>query len=649
MTLEDLIQEDDFFVTPVSFEKTGSELILGDPKNWEHEITKHIYDKMPFIGKFDTTLQFQKKDEQAGFAYGTLVINNALTVPVIISSKNGKPVLAPMDIFNHNGKWLPLNEERLDEILFNHQIFDRVAKPGEEVKKEDTSLGNYTRPPDSGREIIASLLDQVLPTASRYDLEKVLDEIDSNEKIAAGFVSNGTFSAVRKLAAESSKSTDDKSAINSELPASIIEIEKVAGKYKVTTTSDYLYAPESITVDSRKIRELFGDSVLKEASINGYHIIEDSRNKSNVFISGDLKSGFAEIESDGTYIAKLAGSNKDGIAFINVVDFDLDPVSEKIFTNGNVFAFQEKIAGKESSTPSSRYTKEAGITGDYGTFIFGQDLKHSIATIPVKLKSVITKTAEGIQMEGETIYGKEIQIVCTPLLKTIVKEAGKYYVPSCMRFIPLGNKASASFNYEDMDKVANLSISNGNNLTIKWTGNSYAISGMVETKPDSLDTEHGVDKFAALSALVKLGSTVDEAKLILRRSEADGIVKASGFNHPIQTVARKADTNNGRLKFNTVKLAAAMPDEATVDSVLSLNFITPQNIKVFGDYVPQFEECISHLAALLLATRLGLPDIDGQAVKNAKDVIDGVVRELKSMFAVKDTLKNVTSENEKMK
>jgi hypothetical protein len=73
----------------------------------------------------------------------------------------------------------------------------------------------------------------------------------------------------------------------------------------------------------------------------------------------------------------------------------------------------------------------------------------------------------------------------------------------------------------------------------------------------------------------------------------------------------------------TMLKAAAMAGDQALDVMLGLNFITPQNIRLFTDSIEQFDEVASKLASLLLASRLGLEHVHEDSIKEA---MEGVAR-----------------------
>jgi hypothetical protein len=101
---------------------------------------------------------------------------------------------------------------------------------------------------------------------------------------------------------------------------------------------------------------------------------------------------------------------------------------------------------------------------------------------------------------------------------------------------------------------------------------------------------------------------------------------------------------SNELRKDTVKLAAELPQSETVDSMLALNFITPENIQIFASYLPTLKDSASHLAALLVAVRMGLENIDEYAVKQSMTMLDQVITKLEDMFAIQNTLNGMNEQ-----
>ena len=85
------------------------------------------------------------------------------------------------------------------------------------------------------------------------------------------------------------------------------------------------------------------------------------------------------------------------------------------------------------------------------------------------------------------------------------------------------------------------------------------------------------------------------------------------------------------IRLDLVKEAAVLNNAETVDSVLSLNFITPENVQGYLDALPVFEESASKLAELLIGVRLGLSDIPEPAVASSLSGIERAITGLKKL------------------
>ena len=91
-----------------------------------------------------------------------------------------------------------------------------------------------------------------------------------------------------------------------------------------------------------------------------------------------------------------------------------------------------------------------------------------------------------------------------------------------------------------------------------------------------------------------------------------------------------------KLKSNLIKEASFMDNSQTVDALLSLNFINPDNIQKFIAKVPSLKSAISNLASLLMASRLGIKEIPEQAVSTSMNRLVEVVDGLESLRATQE-------------
>ena len=86
-----------------------------------------------------------------------------------------------------------------------------------------------------------------------------------------------------------------------------------------------------------------------------------------------------------------------------------------------------------------------------------------------------------------------------------------------------------------------------------------------------------------------------------------------------------------KLKRDLIKEAVAVDDADTVDKMLALGFLTPENVKIFLSYIPALQAATSKLADLLLAVRLGLQGPPESATRTAMFTIEEVIRGLRRL------------------
>ena len=87
-------------------------------------------------------------------------------------------------------------------------------------------------------------------------------------------------------------------------------------------------------------------------------------------------------------------------------------------------------------------------------------------------------------------------------------------------------------------------------------------------------------------------------------------------------------------KNDWVKCAAEAEEKETVDTVLSLNFINSENLGEFVDSIEELSDAQTKLAKLLVATRLGIKQVDAKTVKTAMDNLGYVIDDLEVMRSV---------------
>jgi hypothetical protein len=85
------------------------------------------------------------------------------------------------------------------------------------------------------------------------------------------------------------------------------------------------------------------------------------------------------------------------------------------------------------------------------------------------------------------------------------------------------------------------------------------------------------------------------------------------------------------LKSCLLKEAVAVGDDETVDSLLSIGFINPENIEKFIEYLPSLDVAQRKLCDLLIASRMGLKDLDEGALRVSIKALEKTIEGLRRM------------------
>jgi hypothetical protein len=137
--------------------------------------------------------------------------------------------------------------------------------------------------------------------------------------------------------------------------------------------------------------------------------------------------------------------------------------------------------------------------------------------------------------------------------------------------------------------------------------------------------------------LGSLGCSQEKVAEILKKAGRNGHANVHGLKTPPlaseKTAARKstvakAEKLAGLLRRDLLKEASYIDNAQTVDALLALNFVNPDNIAKFVGKIPQLKAAISALASCLLASRIGLKEIPEEATATAMhrmiEVVDGL-------------------------
>ena len=664
-----------FLDSELTFEKLGYEARLSeDMNNWPQEIIDQLYKQAPFASDFAPKVVLDKVDPDKRYAMGHVELKNALAInprddntptelrgqqkvliPVVI--KDGK--MAPMDLLLNNGTVEPLTEERLRRALFRPTLFEAIRqRPGDQTLIDQIyppfrSYGGG-RGPMGGPLISESvgsklssarpemLLDAIIPTLKKAHVEHLETLMNDNPALHAGLVHNPmTLECLQKVAharvQDEPSGRDYMAQVFAAIPPTVVQIQKIAGGFRIKTANPEMMAPETTDVDRPTAQKAVGSDVISKVEQDGTQTFSTTPAIRTTLEDATIKT----VSEFGLYKVKDLSTNKElvGWVFPSLTDFDGVVHSLALFSNGSQSAMQEEIAG----IPVDRSTDvlEAEPQG-FGCF-YKTSPGGAVAMIPVQVKGA-SQTPDNKSFFAELPTGEQLQLSLVPGLKTLSQMGeNQYGLPEDMKFMPVTEQmAKLAPTPEQFLKTAQAwgALSKVQMIT---DGNTFSFRGPALDKVSSIHPTQFLDRDEALFLGVCLGHDVAEMKEKIAEAESTQSRMVMLPVRPITTMREKVAEARAHvqktlasfpdLRADLFKEAAVVEDPSAVDKILSVGFITPENVSIFASYIPEIESAIKKLSELLLASRLGLSSVSEGALQKATIHLDKVVAGLRSLAA----------------
>ena len=660
--------KESLFIEPVSDQsiisglekKAANTLRLAPEANWEQEIIKYIYENVPYVTKYPFQVDIDKRsDRQKGVGFGQIIVKGTVVMPVIINGKDEYAEMKPLDVFRANGKTYPLSKSKVDEILYSPEI-GRVVDTKKMVQSvgndmASNQMSNTTPPtvqgPGPGYTKV-SALELILPSSTSKSREALISRLVEPATYTK-MASNGTVSVLEKVAIfknSTPKSTPE-----------YTEIRKIASGYRAIVHNTDM-SENSVDLDAFAARKTFGDEPIIKAASAGISFVDHVKRDSPVYIKEDMYVGHDLIEKTGSYIAHTKGGDRITGRAMNEIGFDGEPTGNKLFTDGCKFASSNKIKGIEVMANTGLVmAKTASFdSSKYKSFA----LDDFSATIPLKFTNAVIKQANGVEIMTEPNIHGITSVEVTSDIKGIYKMGSKLHVSPDARFIEVGHKVEMAFEEDSLSKIAQLESFGDPEVKITKSVKGY----LFKYANKMID----MDRLDAISAIVKLGSNESESHTSLGKADKSSItlgIKTNTIGQPkalkpqlvdpsskqptVSSIRSHGMDKNSMRKFSMwlkdteatrEKLASIIPDETSVDAILSLGLVNDQSINVFRDAIPMMEECVSRLASMLLAIRYGFKRVPETAVLSAMEYLGKVTESLKDVFKIEDMSQNISSE-----
>lgn len=392
-----------------------------------------------------------------------------------------------------------------------------------------------------------------------------------------------------------------------------------------------------------------------------------------------------EVSKTGRYgVIDSRGVMAKGWIFTDVVNLDGSKGGVKVFIGPALGSFQTRFVGIPVDNGDATLRPDDPVTGKVGVLLY-QEGKEYLCTVPFQVVS--TAVQGGMKSIGVVDYkGNRANLIMSPLVNGIMEVTGErakalgplagpgrnYFISHKLMFVSMPRLTHLSESADDFKKVAmTTGVMDIRPLKVTHANGQFAFKGAGVTSMRALNravrsTGRSAKQLAASTGekLMKEKLAFDfdslsrlEAEFLLRTfgldAEKTAHVLAEAKNHVVlevhhlrypaeldgeeKTASEDAeelvrifcDVLRGDRK-ELLKIASMIDDAESVDTVLSLGFVNPENVGRFVAARPMLEECQGTLCKLLLASRLGTEDIPEDACRSAiahiGRVIDGLDR-----------------------
>lgn len=336
-------------------------------------------------------------------------------------------------------------------------------------------------------------------------------------------------------------------------------------------------------------------------------------------------------------VQDLMGNHLLGWVFPHTLAWDgaFTPTAVALFTNGSAYAVQDTIAGelvgKGTNLP-------VGMPRGEGVFYHVED-GEAICTAPVTIRSSVAGPDGLPRLVATDIFGAQFTVGMSQGLKSPIRVGDtEYLLPDWWKFMRLNNQTQIVQDPSQMLKTAALRSAFGE-ATLFFNG-SFNLKGECGLEKISRDFRYDLDPVEAEFMLGLLGVDGAQASHLVKEARRKGSIKLAGLKtittfaeryQSAEKVASAVLAQVPNLRRDLVKEAASLEDESTVDHILALNFINPENLMTFVGYIPEFEKTARRLAEMWLSSAVGERALPDSAIERSMKGLEEVIQGLKAV------------------
>jgi len=599
-----------------------------DPSAWMSEVSEFLFSQYPFLTQFGLEIKFNKVNAEKGYGVGVAnIISPSTTVNLPIIVRNFE--LAPVDVMMIEDEFYPFTPQRFLQIV-SLDVGDPSHLPSG-LDTADRALQTGMVPPEGYGPLPSNVMTGTmnLKYGSSRNLKntlfiKLLSKMGMDD---VNYISEKLISSIKPLVKyRIDNILKEAEVILDRLPKKVFMIQK--GKSPnyilryVTAVGGMPVSTEMSPSDLALFltsKGLSSDSIFAQVDQTGSYIYQEEV-PTTVPIPID-DAPVKEMDCPGTYMSL----REDGTIVKGSVYFNIN--GEKVFICGDLYSYQPVIYGiylnddllygkKEFPLRSTGFIRVGSTPKVIGPiFIKSTEVEGRFKTISGILDNTMPCNISFSVVDTNNVdiqySNKEVNIT----------------VPPNSTFLQTRREISLPVSKEDfLERISLIKQI----PTIKYLGGQFIIEQ---------DVDQPVSKLEALFLIASKGVPVNVANKILTYVEKKG--SASFLNmpfsikSPVKYIFKKSNSIiklKEKIKNLSLKTAAETQDTNIIDSILSLNILSPSNLSDFVQSIPYFEIVISKLAKFLVLSRLGLKDVNEDDIKDllfGLEKVLNVFREIK--------------------
>ena len=665
--------------------KTAGQFLLGDnPNTFSSEILAHLYKQHPFLGRYSVNMDVNAQDDSLGYMHATFTVTNAsdappvqedtrmgqvtrepvppapeqtVRIPVVVRDKK----LFSFDTFiTPDGKSLPLSESRLASVLFDPSAFSAAPKPDASdaggsldanfaPEAPQTVYGaGYSGGRQETKTASVSPRSALLSSVVLSDQEKTafLDRVAADPELQALAFGSEAFKGAILRVGENGVGAEKTAAVD-QLPADadvlcLYRTPAAAGSgdpYMAlggtySAGGDYpVMSKHAMVFIGHRTAESIPTDVRESVMRDGFALVTGATEPLRTLGGIDK---LAVAEKTGAYgVMDQRGNSRKAVVVVGLDRFTGGKSDMSLVMSDVGAAYQEKVAGVWQHDMDFTALPDVQPVNGEGVFL---SKTAGMVSEPVTVRNTVTGP-DGTYRIGEHPLLGNIRIKTAAVARIVPVSDTEFLIPEDSMFIAMAFNQQYEENPGRLEKTGSRSVI-GQQVTLTKNANGgYRLTGDPITGGNSGDWKMPAERATYL--LGCLGDTDEGAKQKLAHVEDHGAVTFVAtaklrVERTKELPGAYEKAASAMVRADLVKEAANLPSTDTVDSVLSLNFVTPENIRGYVDYLPTFEDTVSKLAELLLGVRLGLAEVPESAVLSAMNGVEKAIMGLKRLSLQSD-------------